>query len=183
MKSIIQSSIIRIVAALGVVAGVYLAADASTAPLQALPISSLRAQALQHSAPQDMGELANLYPLKAKASPEVTAAPTADDVIPVDDAFLPRAVSTTPENKPLAVVDYFPLLQSNNVLALQAITGDGAIINTHFYPCNGPLPEYAYPGPKGGNLSPRLICTKSTRTVRIAEPANIGKRYFDLSLN
>lgn len=164
------------------VAGVYFAADASTAPLQSLPINSLRAQAIQHLSPnQDIGDLANLYPLKAKASPVASPAPTADDVIPVDDAFLPRQITQTTDAKP-AVVDYFPLLQSNNVLLLQAVTGDGAIINKHFYPCGSPLAEYAYPGPKGASLTPRLICnSKKPDSVRIAEQS--GKRTFELSLN
>lgn len=184
MKAIFESSIMQIALATSLIAGVYVAANASTAPLQALPISSLRAHALQHLASQDMGELANLYPLKAKAPPAAPspAAANADDVIPVDDAFLPRAATPKQENK-TAAVDYFPLLKSNNVLALQATTDTGAIINQEFYPCDSVLAKYAYPGPKGSSVAPRLICTKKPDTVRIAEPATIGKRYFDLSLH
>ncbi|MBN9424614.1 MAG: hypothetical protein BGO63_15250 [Candidatus Accumulibacter sp. 66-26] len=182
MKAISNSPVFQIATAAAVIGGVYLATEASIPALQNLPISELRSTA-PHPSNSDLSVLNNLYPLVAKASPKPTPLPAADDLIQVDDAFIPRNSSGNQEPGTPAVIDYFPLLESNHVLVLQAVTSDGAIINKRFYTYYSPLTEWAYPGLDGKNVSPVLLRAGKGDRVRIAEPATSSKkRHFELVL-
>lgn len=182
MKAIFNSPILQLAAIAIVIGGVYLVTEASLPPLQNLPISELRSN-VPHPSSSDPAALKDLYPLVAKASPKPVPLPAADDVIQVDDAFIPRNSNSEKDGGTSATIDYFPLLESNRVLVLQAVTGDGAIINKRFYNYYSPLTEWAYPGLDGRTVSPVLLRAGKGDRVRIAEPATSSKkRHFDLLL-
>lgn len=176
MKPLLRSPVIQLSLAVLGLAGLLMLLQRHAPSFEALPISGIRTGMTPPAA--DPASLANLYPLVAKAAKDKTSPPKPDDVIPVDDIFIPRTVSK--EVLSIKAPDYFQALNSNKLLTVQAISDDGAIINQKYYRFGAPMSDWAYPGPAGKEISPILRRAKQSGSVRIEERP--GSRTFLLTL-
>lgn len=176
MRNFLRSPIIQLSLAVLVLGGLFLLLQQSGPHIEALPISGISTGAPAPAA--DPATLANLYPLVAKATEEAVPAPKPDDVIPVDDVFIPKTVSK--EALTVKTPDYFLILNSNKLLTVQAISDGGAIISQKFYRFGAPLSDWTYPGPSGKEVAPVLRPAKQPGAVRIEERP--GARSFLLTL-
>lgn len=170
---LLESNLVRL-ALIGLFLGIVFNGSQATLPtLQALPIYGIN-DAPQQNVADD--ELKNLYPLVSSRNKTSIAAPLSE-IINIDSAFIPQ--TALPSNAQSSVPDYFSLLKENNVLLLQAITNDGAIINGKFYAFNNTIADFAYPSGSGKEVSPTLL-QATISSVIIKE--TVGKRRFILIL-
>lgn len=177
MRVLLRSQLAQLVLAITALFAVYQVSQASLPALQALPINGISTASTPR--PADTAALSNLYPLVAVATPRQDAAPTPHDIIPVDDAFIPKTVAK--ESFAAKTPDYFVLLNTSHTLTLQAVTSDGAIINRQFYSYDAPLAEFAYPTSSGKQVTPILRRSKQSNAVSINETP--GARHFLLTMS
>ncbi|CAG0975704.1 hypothetical protein RHDC4_01569 [Rhodocyclaceae bacterium] len=175
MKTALHSPIAQLLTAFGVIGAIYWVAQQPLPSFQALPINAI-STATAPTPGADPRVLANLYALYAAAPPRKTPPPTPDDIIAVDDVFIPKTIPK--ETLAAKTPDYFNLLQSNNVLTLNAISDEGAIINQKFFSYGDILTDWAYPGTAGRDVAPLLRRAKKANCIQITERP--GSRSFNL---
>ena len=172
---LLESNLVRL-ALIGLFLGIVFKGSQATLPaLQALPVYGMD-NAPQQNIADD--KLKSLYPLVANHGKAVTASRQSSEIINIDSAFIPQVALQ--KNVQSSVPDYFFLLKENNVLLLQAITNDGAIINGKFYAFNSTIADFAYPSGSGKEVSPTLL-QATISSVIIKE--TVGKRRFILVLD
>lgn len=176
-KSCLQSNIIKFVFAALFLLGLYRGGEYCSEIFRALPISGMKPTNPQQTVVDD-NFLKNLYPLVAD-EPNKPKSSAPSEIVSVDDAFIPKVVLAPPPPAYRAP-DYFPALQANHILELQATTNSGAIINKHYYAYGELLNEYAYPA-NGKQVTP--ILKQSTKSYAVEITENPGKRHFTLTLN
>jgi len=172
---LLESNLVRL-ALTGLFLGIVFKGSQATLPtLQALPIYGMNVAPRQNIA--DDHHLKNLYPLVASHDKAVIAEAPSSEIINIDSAFIPQI--TIQKNVQSNVPDYFSLLKENNVLMLQAITNDGAIINGKFYAFNSTITDFAYPSGSGKEVSPTLIQATASSVIIKETP---GQHRFVLTL-
>lgn len=158
---------------LGLLVGVWTGNNKLLARFTQLPVDV----APPPSAPADAQKtktLANLYPLVAAAE----GAPQNASVAPgrLDAAFMTLAEKKTKKaaGKKVPLPDYFLLLPQ--VLTVDAIANDGAILAGHFYALHEPIRAYAFPTKSGFETPAISAVTASTVTLAA------GARHLTLRL-
>jgi hypothetical protein len=155
-----------------------------------LPVKGAQtAAAAPANASGSAGSLAVLYPLyveskqKAERLPQASAASSKL----IDESFTrssraPAASGgspTLPVPQPVALPDYFPLLRQ--AVHLDAITGNGAVLNGHFYEVGQPVTAFAYPGKKEQKMSAPVLQSVLADEVVLAEAEGEGTRTIRIS--
>lgn len=157
---------------LGLVVGVWAGNNKLMTRFSQLPVDV----APPPSAPADEQKtktLANLYPLVAAAD----GAPQNASITPsrLDAAFMTLAEKKTKKaGKKAPLPDYFLLLPQ--VLTVDAVANDGAVLAGHFYALHEPLRAYAFPT-KSGFETPAISAVTANTVTLVA-----GQRHLTLRL-
>lgn len=133
------------------------------------------------------GGLAVLYPLYVESKQKAEARPrTPKDSSKLIDASFARSTVTAngaapalPVPQPVALPDYFTLLRQ--AIRLDAITGNGAVLNGHFYEAGQPVTAFAYPGKKDQKMTTPLLLKVDEHAVLIGEAPEEGSRSISVS--
>lgn len=123
--------------------------------------------------------LQHLYPLVATTK-QSGVGPASTPPADINEAFqLKKAAKPeTPETP-----DYFRALQSNKdtLLAIEAISDDGVVVNKRYFPFGSPLTIFSYPAPNGrGSVSPIVARGPSPNAIHVQE--HPGTRRFTVKV-
>lgn len=157
-------------------------------------IGSLPVKGAQSAAPApatsagSAGSIAVLYPLYVESKQKVEALPrTSEESSKLIDASFARSTAVPangnapalPVPQPVALPDYFSLL--SRAIRLDAVTGNGAVLNGHFHEVGQPVTAFAYPGRKDQRMTTPVLLEVNESSVLIGEAPEEGRRTITVS--
>lgn len=167
--------------------GLWSGAEKVEAYIGTLPVKGAQSAAQAPAGlPGGAGSLAVLYPLYVESNKKTArVSRPAEESSKLIDASFTRSLTsaapagsaqapTLPVPQPVALPDYFPLLRQ--AIRVDAVTGNGAVLNGRFYEAGQPVTAFAYPSKKDQAMTTPVLQRVGEALVVLAEAPSEGAR-------